>query len=77
VISFSVGDAHPHDVATIVDEMGVSIRAGHHCAKPLIRALGVPATARASFGVYNRRDDVDALVAGLERVRRLFATPVH
>ncbi|MDH4306480.1 MAG: SufS family cysteine desulfurase [Acidimicrobiia bacterium] len=73
VISFSLRDAHPHDVATILDEQGVAVRAGHHCAKPLLRELGVPATARASFHVYNTRDDVDALIAGLERVRSLFS----
>jgi cysteine desulfurase/selenocysteine lyase len=74
VISFAVADAHPHDVATILDEGGVSVRAGHHCAKPLLRELGVPATARASFYVYNTRDDVDALITGIERVRELFRT---
>jgi cysteine desulfurase/selenocysteine lyase len=73
VISFSVEDAHPHDVATILDEHGVSVRAGHHCAKPLVRALGVPATARASFYVYNTTDDVDALMTGIERVHSVFA----
>ncbi len=73
VISFSISDAHPHDVATILDEAGVAVRAGHHCAKPLLRLLGVPATARASFYVYNNRDDVDALLSGLDRVRQLFA----
>jgi cysteine desulfurase / selenocysteine lyase len=73
VISFAIRDAHPHDVATILDEGGVAVRAGHHCAKPLLRLLGVPATARASFHVYNNRDDVDALLSGLERVRQLFA----
>ena len=73
VISFSIRDAHPHDIATILDEQGVAVRAGHHCAKPLLHHLGVPATARASFHVYNDRSDVDALVAGLERVRQLFS----
>ncbi|MGF1665248.1 MAG: aminotransferase class V-fold PLP-dependent enzyme [Acidimicrobiia bacterium] len=73
VISFAIRDAHPHDVATILDEGGVAVRAGHHCAKPLLRLLGVPATARASFHVYNNRDDVDALLSGFERVRQLFA----
>lgn len=73
VISFAVRDAHPHDIATILDEQGVAVRAGHHCAKPLLQHLGVPATARASFHVYNDRSDVDALVAGLGRVRQLFS----
>lgn len=72
VVSFGLGDAHPHDLATILDENGVSIRAGHHCAKPLNRILGVPATARASFYVYNTTDDIDALVAGLGQAAELF-----
>jgi cysteine desulfurase/selenocysteine lyase len=71
-ISFTLGDVHPHDLATILDQQGVSVRAGHHCAKPLMRALGVPATARASFSVYSTKEDVDALVAGLDMARRLF-----
>jgi cysteine desulfurase / selenocysteine lyase len=73
VISFTLRDAHPHDIATILDEQGVAVRAGHHCAKPLLKELGIPASARASFHVYNTRDDVDALIGGLERVRELFA----
>jgi cysteine desulfurase/selenocysteine lyase len=72
VISFTLGDIHPHDLATILDEDGVSVRAGHHCAKPLMRTLGVPATARASFHVYNDREDVDALIASLHRAGELF-----
>jgi len=72
VISFALGDVHPHDVATVLDQEGVAVRAGHHCAKPLTRALGVPATARASFQVYNTREDVDALVTGLRRVEEVF-----
>jgi cysteine desulfurase/selenocysteine lyase len=71
-ISFTLGDVHAHDLATILDEQGVSVRAGHHCAKPLMRVLGVPATARASFSVYSTKEDVDALVAGLETAARLF-----
>ena len=72
IVSFAVEGVHPHDVGTILDEAHVAIRAGHHCAQPLMEHLGVPATARASFGVYNGPADVDALVAGLERVRRIF-----
>lgn len=72
VISFTLGDAHPHDLATILDQRGVSVRAGHHCAKPLMRQLAIPATARASFYVYNTDEDVDALIAGLEDARSLF-----
>jgi cysteine desulfurase/selenocysteine lyase len=71
-ISFTLGDVHAHDLATILDQHGVSVRAGHHCAKPLMRVLGVPATARASFSVYSTKEDVDALVAGLETAARLF-----
>ena len=72
-MSFTLADVHPHDVATILDEGGVCVRAGHHCAQPLMRRLGVPATARASFYVYNDEADVEALAAGLERARALFA----
>jgi len=72
VISFALGDVHPHDVATILDQEGIAVRAGHHCAKPLTRALGVPATVRASFQVYNTRQDVDALFAGLRRAEEVF-----
>ena len=73
VVSFTAGEIHPHDLATILDETGVCVRAGHHCAQPLMRRLDVPATARASFYVYNTEADVDALVAGVERARQLFA----
>lgn len=72
ILSFAVGDVHPHDVATILDEAGVAIRAGHHCAQPLMAHLGVAATARASFGLYSDDDDVAALVRGIERVKRIF-----
>jgi len=72
IVSFAVEGVHPHDVATILDEGSVAIRAGHHCAQPLMEMLGVPATARASFGVYNSLADVEALAAGVERVTRIF-----
>ena len=72
IVSFAVEGVHPHDIGTILDEAKVAIRAGHHCAQPLMDALGVPATARASFGVYNSRADVEALAAGIERVTRIF-----
>ena len=72
ILSFAVGDVHPHDVATILDEGGVAIRAGHHCAQPLMDYLGVPATARASFGIYSDDSDVAALVDGVNRVRKIF-----
>jgi cysteine desulfurase/selenocysteine lyase len=73
IVSFAVEGVHPHDVGTILDEAQVAIRAGHHCAQPLMAHLGVPATARASFGVYNGPDDIAALVRGIERVTRIFA----
>ncbi|HEX7020827.1 MAG TPA: cysteine desulfurase [Gemmatimonadaceae bacterium] len=72
VVSFTVADIHPHDLATILDEAGVCVRAGHHCAQPLMRRLDVPATARASFYVYNNEADVDALVAGVEHAKEVF-----
>ena len=72
IVSFSMEGVHPHDLGTILDEEGVAIRAGHHCAQPLMDHLGVPATARASFGIYNDENDVAALVRGLERVKRIF-----
>ena len=72
ILSFEVQGVHPHDVGTILDEGGVAIRAGHHCAQPLMRHLGVEATARASFGLYSDDGDVDALVQGLARVRKIF-----
>lgn len=72
IVSFSMQGVHPHDIGTILDEEGVAIRAGHHCCQPLMDHLGVPATARASFGVYNDENDVAALVRGLERVKRIF-----
>lgn len=72
IVSFAVEGVHPHDVATILDEASVAIRAGHHCAQPLMDTLGVAATARASFGVYNGAADIEALVKGIERVTRIF-----
>jgi cysteine desulfurase/selenocysteine lyase len=72
VVSFTVGEIHPHDLSTILDEGGVCIRAGHHCAQPLMRRLNVVATARASFYVYNTEADVDALIDGVERARAVF-----
>lgn len=72
VISLTMGDIHAHDLATILDQHGVAVRAGHHCAKPLMRVLGVPATARASFYLYTTTEDIDALVEGLYEAGRLF-----
>ncbi len=72
IVSFNAEGVYPHDVGTILDEEGVAVRAGHHCCQPLMAYLGVDATARASFGIYNDASDIDALVRGLERVRKLF-----
>jgi len=72
VVSFTMDGIHPHDIATILDGEGIAIRAGHHCARPLARTIGEPATARVSFYVYNVPTDVDALVAGLHKARELF-----
>jgi cysteine desulfurase/selenocysteine lyase len=72
-VSFTLGDIHAHDLATILDEeFGVTIRAGHHCAKPLMRHLGLASTARASFYVYTTTEEIDVLVAGLQRARKVF-----
>jgi len=73
VLSFVVDGVHPHDVGAVLDDDGIAIRAGHHCAQPVMRRFGVPATARASFAFYNTRDEVDALVRAVGRVRTVFA----
>ena len=72
IVSFALQGVHPHDLGTILDEENVAIRAGHHCAQPLMDHLGVPATARASFGLYNDETDIAALIKGIERTRRIF-----
>jgi cysteine desulfurase / selenocysteine lyase len=72
VVSFTMGDVHPHDLATILDTDGIAIRAGHHCCQPLMRCLGVSSTARASVSVYNTRQEIDRLVESLHHARRLF-----
>ena len=72
LVAFTLQGAHPHDIGTILDREGVAIRAGHHCAQPVMQRYGVPATARASFAVYNTRDEVDALVKALWKVKELF-----
>jgi cysteine desulfurase/selenocysteine lyase len=71
-IAFTVAGVHPHDVAQLLDEHGVAVRAGHHCARPVCVRYGVPATTRASFGVYTTTEEIDALVAGVERVKEMF-----
>ena len=72
-VSFLVGDIHPADLGTLLDRLGIAIRTGHHCAQPLIDHLGIPGTVRASFALYNTRDEVDTLVEGIKRVARMFA----
>ncbi|MFC1762920.1 cysteine desulfurase [Planctomycetota bacterium] len=72
IVSFVVADVHPHDIGTILDTEGVAIRAGHHCTQPVMARLGVPATARASFGIYNTQDDIDQLAAAVAKVREVF-----
>ncbi|MFQ5971704.1 MAG: aminotransferase class V-fold PLP-dependent enzyme [Alphaproteobacteria bacterium] len=73
VISFTLDCAHPHDIATVVDRAGVAVRAGHHCAQPLMARMGVTATTRASLGLYNTREDIDTLASALEQAREFFA----
>ena len=73
VLSFTLDGVHPHDIGTVLDREGVAVRTGHHCAQPVMDFFGVPATARASFGLYNTHAEVDALAAGIREVRRMFA----
>lgn len=72
VISFLVGDIHPLDMGTLLDRLGIAVRTGHHCAEPLMHRMGIESTVRASFGLYNTKAEIDALVAGIERVSRMF-----
>jgi cysteine desulfurase/selenocysteine lyase len=72
VISFVLEGVHPHDIGTILDEQGIAVRTGHHCAQPLMLRFNVPATGRASFAMYNTRDEADALIAGLHKVIEVF-----
>jgi cysteine desulfurase / selenocysteine lyase len=72
IVSFNVDGVHPHDIATILDDAGVAVRAGHHCAQPLMRWLGIEATARASFAAHSDSSDIEALVRGIEQVKRIF-----
>jgi cysteine desulfurase/selenocysteine lyase len=73
IVSFNIDGVHPHDTATILDDVGVAVRAGHHCAQPLMRWLGLEATARASFAAHSDSSDIEALVRGIEQVKRVFA----
>ena len=72
VLSFTMECAHPHDIATIIDQNGVAVRAGHHCAQPLMERFDIPSATRASFGLYNTREDVDILASSLEKVKEIF-----
>jgi cysteine desulfurase / selenocysteine lyase len=73
VVSFVVEGVHPHDIGTILDQQGIAIRTGHHCSQPVMERFGIPATARASFAVYNTRGEIDALVGGIQKVKEVFA----
>lgn len=73
MLSFTMESAHPHDIGTILDQDGIAIRAGHHCAQPVMDFMNIPATARASFGLYNTTNDIDRLINGLHKVNRIFA----
>jgi cysteine desulfurase/selenocysteine lyase len=73
VLSFTLPGIHPHDIGTILDQDGIAIRTGHHCAQPVMERFGVPATARASLAFYNTREEIDALIAGIHKVLKLFA----
>ncbi|HVF37078.1 MAG TPA: aminotransferase class V-fold PLP-dependent enzyme, partial [Sphingomicrobium sp.] len=72
IVSFAMDGVHPHDIGTILDDAGVAVRAGHHCAQPLMDYLGVPATARASFAAHSDASDIEALLRGLDKVKRIF-----
>ena len=72
VISFLVGDIHHFDMGTLLDRLGIAVRTGHHCAQPLMIRLGIEGTVRASFGLYNTKEEVDTLVAGISRVQQMF-----
>ena len=72
ILSFTVGDVHPHDIGSILDSLGIAVRAGHHCTQPVMQRFGIAATARASFSIYNTTEEADRLAAGVERVKELF-----
>jgi len=73
VLSFVIDDIHPHDIGTILDQEGIAIRAGHHCAQPVMKRFNVPATARASFAFYNTKEEVDILAGAIEKVIEVFS----
>ena len=72
IVSFNVEGVHPHDVGTILDREGIAIRTGHHCAMPVMDRFGIPATARASLAFYNTKEEIDALVTGIHKVKEVF-----
>jgi cysteine desulfurase/selenocysteine lyase len=72
VVSFNVGDIHHLDMGTLLDRLGIAVRTGHHCAQPLMDRLGISGTVRASFALYNTKEEIDALVAGIRRVSQMF-----
>ena len=72
LISFLVGDIHPYDLGSILDKLGIAVRTGHHCAEPVMTAFGIEGTVRASFGLYNTEEEIDTLVAGVERAAKMF-----
>ena len=73
VISFLVGNAHPYDVGTLLDKLGIAVRTGHHCTQPIMDRYGIPGTVRASFAVYNTREEVDVLISAIERIAPMLA----
>ena len=72
MVSFLVGDIHPFDLGTLLDRLGIALRTGHHCAQPLMQRLSIQGTVRASFGLYNTKEEIDVLVKGIERVAAMF-----
>ena len=73
MVSFLLGKAHPYDVGTILDKLGIAVRTGHHCTQPLMARFGIPGTVRASFAFYNNKEDVDKLVEGVKRAARMLS----
>jgi cysteine desulfurase/selenocysteine lyase len=73
LVSFTLDGVHPHDIGTILDHDGIAVRAGHHCAQPLMKHYGIPGTARASFAFYNTMEEADALVASVRKIAKMFA----
>jgi cysteine desulfurase/selenocysteine lyase len=72
VLSFVMDGVHPHDIGTVLDTEGIAVRTGHHCAQPVMERFGIPATTRASFGLYNTRAEIDRLVEGIGKVKEIF-----